>query len=563
MLKVPVLDDLSYEKLFERARSRIPNYTEDWTDFNAHDPGITTLQMLAWLTDTLNYYIDATGEEHRLKYLSLLGLKPERRAARALVAIQSPKEVINIPKGAKLAAGTTIFETVEDCSGAANRLSCLHAANGGAVYFGFERPLEGDVRFYVNAAQHPRRGAFDDDFRLVAHEWEYNDGKGWQPASLVEDGACGFLKAGFVSLRLNGRTANAKPNKKLQKAHYLRARPVSGEYDAPLRIDSVYTNCVEVIQTDTLAEEITLGVTTGFANEKLYVDMENLYELELSVAGKSWTECESLTGAGPDDRVFELDRSTGWITFGDGYCGALPGAGQTVTAVTVKTSLLDAGNVRAGSIDRFLDWDAAVTNPQDAKGGARPKSSAELEREIESVVTKTTRAVTAEDYKELAAATPGLMIDEVNVISGENPNTVLLAVKPYSPKDPRPSLSETYRERIRQNLERYRLLTTDIRVLPPKYVRVEADGRIVLTENTPAYRLLVENAIKEHTGGAFGRSLVYGRIFSRLEMLSCVAKVSDLSLTCAGEGAHKNEQGDIVIYPDAIACLDKINIEFV
>ena len=67
MLSVPQLDDLSFEKLFDRARSRIPVMTQEWTDFNAHDPGITTLQTFAWLTDTLNYYMDATGDAHRLK----------------------------------------------------------------------------------------------------------------------------------------------------------------------------------------------------------------------------------------------------------------------------------------------------------------------------------------------------------------------------------------------------------------------------------------------------------------------------------------------------------------
>jgi hypothetical protein len=127
-------------------------------------------------------------------------------------------------------------------------------------------------------------------------------------------------------------------------------------------------------------------------------------------------------------------------------------------------------------------------------------------------------------------------------------------------------LGETYRRRIRENLEQYRLLTTDVRVLPAKYVGLEADGRIVLTENTPALRKRVEEQlaalVHAQTGNPFGESVIYGRLFSRLEMLEGVAKVSDLSLTCTGEGAHKNEQGDIVVYPDAIAYLGKINIEF-
>ena len=51
MLKVPKLDDLTYEQMMQRAVSRIPSMTEEWTDFNHHDPGITVLQMYAWLTE--------------------------------------------------------------------------------------------------------------------------------------------------------------------------------------------------------------------------------------------------------------------------------------------------------------------------------------------------------------------------------------------------------------------------------------------------------------------------------------------------------------------------------
>ena len=50
MLKVPRLDDLSYEQMIQRAVSRIPAMTDQWTDFNNHDPGITVLQAYAWLT---------------------------------------------------------------------------------------------------------------------------------------------------------------------------------------------------------------------------------------------------------------------------------------------------------------------------------------------------------------------------------------------------------------------------------------------------------------------------------------------------------------------------------
>jgi hypothetical protein len=661
------------------------------------------LQTFAWLTDTLNYYIDATGEAHRLKYLRLLGLAPARAAARCLVALSGDEKELAIARGAKLAAGATIFETEGGYTGTANRMTALLQETDGvfldltpfagvdgefatlftydksktsALYIGFERELGENIRFYADIPPHPDRNPFTDDFTLSAFRWEYFDGKGWRQAQLAEDGTCGFLRSGFVSLSTDSKTKLLTNHPQLPKAHYLRATLLQNEYDVLPVMGRLYPNCLQAVQTDTHAqalevlfdgeaelaidyhvrendvlcvavedgggyslwyqhildedslcdvvagekpwqrivrfdrerfgafpeagkkilltitdagvyENLRLGVTSGIARDQMELDLANLYELRLALVEEKdgrpycylWDESDDIAHAAPDERAFQVDRATGMITFGDGIHGAQPAAGRLVVAVTAKTSLLEGGNVRENRLSRFLDGayeGIAVTNPADAVGGKRPQTSRELEQAIEEKIYKTSRAVTAEDYEKIVGDTPGLMIDSVNVISsteyarfygGEHrPNTVLIAVKPASGHDPRPILGETYRRRIRENLEQYRLLTTDVRVLPAKYVGLEADGRILLTENTPALRKHVEEQlaalVSPQTGNPFGASVIYGRLFSQLEMLEGVAKVSDLSLTCTGEGAHKNEQGDIVVYPDAIAYLDKINIEF-
>ena len=68
MLQIPNLDDITYEQLLQNAIHKIPQLTGEWTDFNLHDPGITTLEIYAWLTDMLNYYINASGDIHVKKY---------------------------------------------------------------------------------------------------------------------------------------------------------------------------------------------------------------------------------------------------------------------------------------------------------------------------------------------------------------------------------------------------------------------------------------------------------------------------------------------------------------
>ncbi len=126
MLHVPQLDDMNYSSMFERARRMIPRINAEWTDLNHHDPGITTLQMFYWLIDSLNYYLDATGEQHRLKYLKLLGISSLATPARCFVAVDG--NAIHLPHGTKLYADDTVFETVAPFDAANNELVALYNA---------------------------------------------------------------------------------------------------------------------------------------------------------------------------------------------------------------------------------------------------------------------------------------------------------------------------------------------------------------------------------------------------------------------------------------------------
>lgn len=75
-LKIPDLADTEFDELLEEARKLLPVYSEEWTDHNVHDPGITILEMLAWLGETYIYQLDRVTDEHIRKYLKLMGASP-------------------------------------------------------------------------------------------------------------------------------------------------------------------------------------------------------------------------------------------------------------------------------------------------------------------------------------------------------------------------------------------------------------------------------------------------------------------------------------------------------
>ena len=58
----PNLDDRRYEDLFEEMRSRIRRYAPEWTDRNLSDPGITLMQLFAWLGDITLYRLNSCWE---------------------------------------------------------------------------------------------------------------------------------------------------------------------------------------------------------------------------------------------------------------------------------------------------------------------------------------------------------------------------------------------------------------------------------------------------------------------------------------------------------------------
>lgn len=702
MLNIPELDDLGFERIFERARAGIAALSEEWTDQNYHDPGITMLHTFAWLADMQNYYIDATGDKHRMKYLKLLGLLPSPAPARCVLGIDAPQAEISVPRGTRVAAGSIVFETCSDYRARRNRLIRLIAGTDGAladltaqaghdgnwarvfapasgaqpvVYFGFERELEEETRFYVDVWGGYRRNAFGEGFALTQLTWECYAGGAWYPVDVLEDGTCGLLCSGFLSLLLPEPTEPLETDD-LPRAHYLRCRLVGGEYDVQPRIGTVTVNCVRAEQVSTRARLLScvsgggeyldidctvrendlvtvalregdgysvcalrapdeggrcmversampgraavhffsppvtgqellvsvmdrdfwgsafLGRTDGCAGQRmdfrLVPDGEHLLELRLALAEPDdpgrftlWDLCEDVALASYDERAFSYDAALGQIVFGDSLHGLEPDAGLEVRVVHMRTSRLDGGNALRGRVSQVLDpirpRETGMRNLNDAHGGQAAASPQELARRLEEHLFTPRRAVTPDDYHTLVMRTPGLAIDLVNIVPmaeyvravhiPARPNTVVAVVKPYSDDNPRPVLSGSYRRIIRENLEQYRLLTTDILVESVRYAGVNVYGRIELDEHAYGAGRAVEALLCEridftHTR-AFGARVAHAHIFSALERIEGVRSVRQLSFEVQGTGAQRGESGDVSASPDCLLVLGEVRIEYV
>lgn len=71
-LALPNLDDRRYADLVAEARRLIPVHDPSWTNHNPSEPGITLLELFAYLSELLLYRLDRVTAEHQRKFLKLL-----------------------------------------------------------------------------------------------------------------------------------------------------------------------------------------------------------------------------------------------------------------------------------------------------------------------------------------------------------------------------------------------------------------------------------------------------------------------------------------------------------
>lgn len=183
---LPNLDDRRWVDLVEEGRALIPFYGPEWTDHNYHCPGITFLELLAWITEMDVYQVNRVPESHVRKFLALVGVRPfPPRPACAVVSMSlkpGRPTTLSLPAGFQFEArdqvsGTTGFRTLKELQVVSCSLEAIQAEDragfrdltdrwkrkeplavfgddpqpGAAVYFGFQEPLSSGaiVSLYV------------------------------------------------------------------------------------------------------------------------------------------------------------------------------------------------------------------------------------------------------------------------------------------------------------------------------------------------------------------------------------------------------------------------------
>jgi len=123
MIPPPKLDDRNFNDIVEEAISMIPRYAPEWTNHNPSDPGITLIELAAWMTDLLIYRLNQVPDKNYVAFLNLLGIKLRApRAAKALLrfSLVEGAQKQRVPRGTQVSTPqateehVVTFETARD-----------------------------------------------------------------------------------------------------------------------------------------------------------------------------------------------------------------------------------------------------------------------------------------------------------------------------------------------------------------------------------------------------------------------------------------------------------------
>lgn len=634
---VPVIDDRTYADLVQEARTRIPRYTPEWTDLNESDPGIAMVELFGWMTELLIYRLGKVPQLNYLKFLELMGfeLTPARPAVAEITFPVQPTftaPYVIVPKGTQVTTdqpddrGPIVFETDRALIALTAQLDAVQvfeqptfrdvtplndarksgfdafgprAVPGSALLVGFSSTLdfpevEIDLAFVTQQkANNPSlscSGGMAPMFATAVIVWEYWNGKLWQRLSLIEDGTLAFTRDGHVRLMAPAAGSMARTTlgqKSDVPRFWIRGRLDQSNYQVPPRLLGVVANTIAATEAQTVSFEI-LGGSNGRPDQLFTTNGKPVLDgtMELAVdEGQGfvvWTPVPDFFGSGRDDTHYVLNRSTGEVRFGDGKQGRIPVANAAnpgnVRANVYRIGGGLRGNVDAGkitSLSTSLPGLAAdqVTNLFPSGGGADEESLADAKiRAVGSLRTRD-RAVTPEDFEQLAVAAgvaraKALPLRHPDFPGVQVPGVVSVVVVPNVPGAAAPTPNAATLRSVCQYLDARRLLTTEVYVVPPRYRVIRVNATLIVedtvdlaaVQNAAAQSLQryfdplvggeASTLTRDGSGWPFGGGIYYSLVVRRL-LVDGVKRIANLTLQL-DDDAPAPPCGDLALDPDML-----------
>src|SRR6266498_24180 len=110
-LPTPNLDDRRFQDIVDDAKRLNPRYCPEWTDHNVSDPGVTLIELFAWMTDMLLYRVNQVPDKVYIALLDMIGVRlapPTPARAPITFYLSAPQSyALKIPVGVEVATPRT------------------------------------------------------------------------------------------------------------------------------------------------------------------------------------------------------------------------------------------------------------------------------------------------------------------------------------------------------------------------------------------------------------------------------------------------------------------------
>lgn len=624
-LPKPSLDNRSFDQLVAEGRSQLPRLAPGWTDHNASDPGITLLELAAWMSEQAIYRLDRVPPEAARSFVRLMGVEPApARPARCVVGLVNPGAGLALPPRMQLSAAAVpgavaapLMETTEAVwvspaqwvvlragAGLGRDITTEHSLAlqrdppvpwwpfgprprpGHAFYLGFDQALDAPGRIISlhvwsehwredDAVRAALQSQHQEDLAMAAGApggtwtapawqrhyrvrtvWEYHVGAGqWAPLKAVQDDTRALSLSGFVRFEAPLGHASWGPG----GPFYVRCRIVQGRFECAQRLLQVAFNAVGAEHAISQPER-ALGLARGQAGQLFSLGQSPVVATSVRLrlddgAGSvhtDWTCVTDWDRVGPHDHVLRLDAGLGVLYSGNGLRGQAPPADHQLWA-SWQTGGGPSGHLPAGAMTQLptnphnlalqpgLAGPAPLVAVQQALpsvGGEPAQTLAEAQAEAFRRATEVDKAVTLADIERLALATPGVPVARVRAVAHfdarqpcvEALGVVSVVVIPPCPL-PAPLPSQALLCAVQRWLEPRRLVTSELRVMAPRYRRVAVQATLHLACGSQSPGLVaaadacVAALFNPVTGGPDGRGWPFGRTVYRNDVMAALARL--------------------------------------
>lgn len=481
-----VLDDLDWRQLTDAARVRIPALSAgQWTLHSPVDPGITLIELYAWLLDQRVYWMDHVPEPLFRAAVAILGermqptsaartvLAMARAGASTEIAAGTPLQIARVDTGPVFAttdgvqllavAGVGVAATPAGGGAAVDRTHDLQQGRDVRL-FGADG-ASGEARIVLRMAAAPAGATrpfalfldvlaapqvapqWSPDAVAVAPPavltWGYSRGAGQTPGRFdtadVDDGTRGLRRAGIVRLRVPADWAPESVDAGGIGAYALVLGTPAATFTYPPAVRAIVPNAVLARHERLVRVRMRVAGWLPLPGQFLTLDASvappvadrvRLHVREIDGAWHRWTVVDDFARCGPADRVFRVDRARRRIEFGDGLNGRIPRPDPAFATTASNVSIAVAvGGGPDGNVGSRLVWagvasasaDVRATALVDAIGGVDAESVEIARGRIAGLLDRVDRAVTSADHETLAKATAGVAIGRAHSAVGFHP----------------------------------------------------------------------------------------------------------------------------------------------